>query len=101
MLAMITRSPVFSISPEEATMMAGAIVEVSKHYEIAPSGKTMALVNLAAVCGMIYLPRVLQSKAAKAEARRAAQAARPATVEDVIHQAANGHYDLSGANITN
>ena len=73
LLATITKQPVFVLTNEEAKNMAIALSEVSKHYNInVMSGPRASLVSLAAVCGMIYIPKVVlirnQRKAQKASA---------------------------------
>lgn len=82
MLAMMTRQPILQISPEESLALASAIVDLSKHYNLAVlSGPYAAWINLAAVAGMVYIPKVLVIKAQSVPRETAVM---PATVEEAM-----------------
>lgn len=103
MLAIFTKQPVFNLSDGEAMLMATSIAEVSQYYDLnIMTGPRAALFNLAAVCGMIYVPKIM---AISAE-RKAARAAPPVDMHpvegDIIRAMADpeqpkpkGMYDLS------
>ena len=79
LLATITKQPVFVINDTEAAMLAASISEVSVYYDLnLGTGKYMALINLAAVAGMVYVPRVV----AISKANRAAKAPPPQSMSD-------------------
>lgn len=79
-LAMMTQQPVFEIQSAEAKQLANAICDVASYYEIDLSGPYAAWINLAAVCGVIYLPRVLHVRSEASRARQ--RPITPATPED-------------------
>lgn len=70
--ASFLKTPELMIDQSEAALLAGAVVEVSKHYEIlgGVSDKAVAWVNLAQCVGMIYGPRVVALKMRKAGDRQ-------------------------------
>lgn len=69
-LATLTKSPIFVLAPQECEAMAGAIHNVGKHYNLDLGGPRAAIIQLIAVAGGIYMPRLVAIGAARAEARR-------------------------------
>jgi hypothetical protein len=67
-----TGIPELQISSEESQLLAGAVATVAQEYDLEISGKTGALIQLAAVCGMIYVPKFIHLKK-RVEAAKAAQ----------------------------
>ena len=59
-LAKLTGQPIFEISEFEAQMLATSIANVSEHYDLTASSKTMAIVGLIGACGIVYVPRVVE-----------------------------------------
>lgn len=55
--AMGTGIPEFRLADQEAILLADAMANVSEQYGLSLSGKTGALVQMAAACAMIYAPR--------------------------------------------
>lgn len=94
MLATMTGQPVFQLSDIESKMLASNIANVSQHFNITASSKSMAIVGLIAVCGMIYLPRVAAVKRAVRPAPP--QSVMPSMPEQVMESPVNGRYDFSG-----
>lgn len=91
MLAVLTKQPVFAISEVEAQMLAASLADVSKHYDISANSKTMSLVSLVAVAGMIYVPRVV----ALAPKPKVRSAVAPAMPENIVPTPQKGSYDFS------
>jgi len=58
-LAKLTGQPIFEISEFEAQMLASSIANVSEHYDLTASSKTMAIVGLCGAIGIVYVPRVV------------------------------------------
>ncbi len=82
MLATLTKQPIFVIKSEEAMLMAEAIADLSKHYDLnIMSGPKATIINMVAVCGMIYVPRIMAINAMKRQARTPTQ---PNTPESVV-----------------
>jgi hypothetical protein len=59
MLAVGLKKAELNISETEAANMATAINNVQRHYDIQATQKTMDWINLAMVCGSIYVPRII------------------------------------------
>jgi len=76
--AIALKSPSFAISELEAKRLAKAVAEVQAQYPLVIDAKTQAWFNLAAIAGIIYVPRVIAvantAKAAKIASKRAPQA---------------------------
>lgn len=70
-----TGIPELAISEQESKMLGGSLASVAEEYGLELSGKTGAMLQLIAVCGMIYVPKfaVLKTRVAEAKARRANQ----------------------------
>lgn len=70
-----TGIPELTISEQESKMLGGSLATVAEEYGLELSGKTGAMFQLIAVCGMIYVPKfaVLKTRVAEAKARREAQ----------------------------
>lgn len=64
--AMVTGIQELQLGEQEAEMLAKAVVAVSEQYNLAIDGKTGALIQLAAACTVIYLPRLVVLKKRKA-----------------------------------
>src|SRR5690349_15268978 len=61
--AMMTGIPELQLHDKEAEMLAGGVVAVAKEYNLDISGKTGAMIQLAAACAAIYVPRLIMVKA--------------------------------------
>lgn len=57
LMALATGIPELQVRPEEAQMLGGAIAAVCEEYDLSLSGKTGALLQLAAAAAMVYAPR--------------------------------------------
>lgn len=69
--AMVTGIPELAIAEAEAVALSKGVVAVAKEYDLEISGKTGAMIQLAAACAAVYLPRLLAVKARAAQARAA------------------------------
>jgi hypothetical protein len=71
--AIATGIPELAISEQEGAMLGGAMASVAEEYNLELSGKTGAMLQLIAVCGMIYVPKfgALKTRVNEAKARRA------------------------------
>lgn len=69
--AQMTGQQIFAISDGEAKMLASAVIRTAGEYNLAMSGKTGALVQLIGVCAVIYVPRLMAIKKARAAASAA------------------------------
>lgn len=58
MLAALTKTQELALDKEEANRLAEGISNVSRHYDIAATQKSMDWANLIMVCGMIYGTRI-------------------------------------------
>lgn len=58
MAAGFTGAAELNIDTDEAGTISKAIADVASHYSVTADPKTMAWVNLAAACGMVYGPRI-------------------------------------------
>lgn len=54
----ITGMRELALADAEAVMLSDAVVNVCEEYGLSISGKTGALIQLLAACGMVYLPRI-------------------------------------------
>ena len=57
--AQIAKTPELAIDSGEAKMLAQAVVNVAKEYDLTVSGKTAAWVGLIATAGAVYAPRAI------------------------------------------
>lgn len=57
LMALATGIPELQVQPHEAEMLGGAVANVCDEYDLSLSGKTGALLQLAAAAAMIYAPR--------------------------------------------
>jgi hypothetical protein len=71
----VTGMPELAISDPEAAMLSDAVVNVCEEYGLSISGKTGALIQLLAACGMVYLPRLakVKQRMEQVKAQRAAR----------------------------
>jgi hypothetical protein len=69
-----TGIPELEISEQEGDLLGGALATVAQEYDLELSGKTGAMLQLVAACGMIYVPRfiALQKRVAIAKAQQKA-----------------------------
>jgi len=74
-LAAITKTPEFVLSENESEELAKGIANVSRHYDVAASAKTVDIMNLAMVAGMIYGSRIMAMRNRKATEKKAAREA--------------------------
>lgn len=58
MLALMLKTPALQLTKPEAVQLAGAIIGVAELYKMSVNPKLAAFVQLIAVCGFIYIPRV-------------------------------------------
>lgn len=72
--AIATGIPELAVSEDEAQMLGGALATVAQEYDLELSGKTGAMLQLLAVCGMIYVPKfiTLKKRVTEAQARHKA-----------------------------
>jgi hypothetical protein len=82
--AMVTGIPELQIAEQEAHALAGGVVAVAKEYNLEISGKTGALIQLAAACAAVYIPRVLIIKQRAAQAQAQARASQGVTIEGEV-----------------
>lgn len=59
----ITGMPELMLEDAEALMLSNAVVAVCDEYGLSMSGKTGALIQLLAVAGIVYIPRLVKVKA--------------------------------------
>ncbi len=92
-VATMTQEELFLLTDAQAMMFGGAIAEASKHFDFAPSGKIMSLMQLATVAAIIYVPMF----GAINQKRRATRPISPimAATPDDVHATPNGTYDFS------
>lgn len=69
-LAAITKTPEFQLANQEAEEIAKAIGNVSRHYDVSASAKTVDIANLIMVLGMVYGSRLLAIRARKTNERK-------------------------------
>jgi len=77
MAAGLTKVSELAISPGEAAALAGALVEVEKHYPVSVDPKYVAIGQLVMVAAGVYAPKVFTYKSrlrAERDARRAEEA---------------------------
>jgi hypothetical protein len=72
--AKVTGLPFVAIDAQEAAMLADAIENVAREYDLALDGKTGAFIQLIAASAVVYGPRVMQFQALKRQAIREARA---------------------------
>lgn len=65
-----TGIPELQIEEAEAVMLSDALANVAEQYDLAIDGKTGALLQLMAACGMVYVPRFLHVQKRVAEAKK-------------------------------
>lgn len=94
MLATLTGQPVFEISEIEAKMLAGNIANVAQHFDITATSKSMAIVGLVAVAGMIYIPRVAAIR--RGRPKSVQSPVMPSMPDQVVEPPVQGRYDFSG-----
>jgi hypothetical protein len=71
LVALATGIPELNLQPPEAQMLGEAISRVCEEYDLSLSGKTGALLQLAAAAAMIYAPRLIAVNARVQAASRA------------------------------
>lgn len=86
--ALILEVQEISIDDADAKKLADAIQEVGKHYATSFDPKKVAIVNLMAVSGSIYVPRILAYKMRKDSERGALPAPTPKLVPTPAKQTA-------------
>lgn len=64
------QAPELMLDPRESEQMAKAIAEVQRHYPMVVDPKIVAWTNLAAVAGMIYIPRVVSARKRITDSRK-------------------------------
>lgn len=70
--SLATQIPELEISDEEGDHLGRALASVAQEYDLELSGKTGAMLQLIAACGMIYVPRffMLKSRVVAAKAKQ-------------------------------
>lgn len=68
MLAVMVKQPALNITQQESDMLAGAIANVQRHYDMTATQKTMDFVNLATCLAIVYGPRVAVKVGSKRKA---------------------------------
>lgn len=82
LIALATGIPELQVQPNEAAMLGGAIANVCEEYDLSLSGKTGALLQLAAAAAMIYAPRFSLVTARIKENQRKGKVTAPLRVVD-------------------
>lgn len=77
MAAIVTQIPEFNIGSARAEILAKALADVSRHYNMATDGPTMSLVKLALAAGIVNVPILFAVANRRREAM--AQRQRPAS----------------------
>lgn len=95
--ATLTGQPILMLQDSEAIVMAQAISDVAQHYNLDFGGPRAAVINLIAVMGMTYFPRVIAMRTQQATRQPPPQAARPTNVEETAPPPVDGVIDFSGA----
>ncbi len=70
LLAGISKTPELVLDKDESKMLAKGISDVSRHYDVSTTQKTMDIANLVMVAGMIYGSRMIAIRARKSEERK-------------------------------
>jgi hypothetical protein len=106
MLAMLVQAPIFQISDTESLMLSKAILNVGEQYNVdLLDGKTFAIIQLVAVGGMIYIPRIYTIQQLRKQAQQQAQSpenvdphlSTPPNASNGGNKPAPGVFDLSAA----
>ena len=63
LISVLLKDPEFNLSDLEKETLAKALFDIEKEFNIMPSGKTMAIVNLIGVSFMVYMPRIRKLQA--------------------------------------
>jgi len=92
MLAAITKTQELAIDPAEANQLATAMSNVSRHYDIAATQKSMDWANLLMCVGMVYGTRIyaIRAKRPPRPTRQQPAPAPGATVTEQVIPAGNG-----------
>src|SRR2546423_10441970 len=94
--AKLTQMPFVAIDQTEADMLADAIDNVAREYDLALDGKTGAFIQLMAAAAVVYGPRVMMYQAIQRRSRREAGQTVEGTATP-IDQGANGATASSAA----
>jgi len=54
----LTKSDIWQLDNDEATMLAGSVANMLKEFNIEPSPKFVALMGLASAASLVYGPRI-------------------------------------------
>ncbi len=79
-LAAISKTPEMALDQSEAKELAKGIANVSRHYDVSTTQKTMDIANLVMVAGMIYGSRIMAIRNRKKTERPARAANAPSPV---------------------
>lgn len=96
MLAMLTGQPIFQLKPAECGTLAAAVANVGKHYNVSFDGPRAAIIQLVAVGGMIYLPRIVAIRQANQASRPPSEAPSAPSPEENAPIPKDGVIDFSG-----
>ena len=77
--ASLLKTPELAIDEGEAKMLASAVSEVSKHYEVLSkvSGEAVAWTHLISVCAIVYGPRIFAVRNRRPQREEPAQVTFP------------------------
>lgn len=78
-IALVTGQPVFKLSDDESKKLSQSIRNVLVHYDLTPNPAVMAWVQLLAVSGVIYGPRIMYLVALEKE--RKARSSMPFNIQ--------------------
>jgi hypothetical protein len=92
--AKLTQLPFVQIDENESRMLADAIENVAREYDLELSGRTGAFIQLIAVSAVVYGPRVMEFQKLKRRAVAEAQASPPPPPQSPVELAAG---EVNGA----
>ena len=95
-VATMTKEELFLLTDPQAMMFGQAIADASKHFDFAPSGKIMSLMQLATVAAIIYVP-MFGAINARRRAERPISPIMAASPDDIRPEPSKGGYDFSNA----
>jgi len=82
--AVAMKQPGFALNETEAKRLAIAVQQVQAQYPLVIDAKTQAWLNLAAIGGMIYVPRIIAVAGASKAARQNKAPAQPPQSADPV-----------------
>lgn len=70
----LMRSPELALDPMEAKTLAQAVVDLERAFPTQVDPRALAVVNFVGVCGMVYVPKMMQINRRQKDARNASNA---------------------------